>query len=338
MTPLAPLILALTLAQQPPAQQPPAPRPAPASPAPPREDGTHAGAGGGDYRAELSNAGVTLVYHVTPTDLTVAQRIRFELAVTAPPGWSVTWPAVSDKLGRATVVDTSDGRDGLKQTRTYTLEPYLPGDDTLPALSVSASPRDPQAGADPVTLTTEPVPLTIRALLPDSDPTDPSKLDPRLRDPRDLAAPPRMTPWLIGAGAAAATALIALGFVLASRKRTPPADPAAAALARIEAIAAAAPASTPQRDAALDALALAAREYLQARSVPDALGAATPELVARISRVPAIAPVAPQLTALLARVDAARFDPRHQALAPGALAAELASLLRSTIAREEAKA
>lgn len=285
-----------------------------------------------EHRAELSSAGAALVYRVAPTDLTVAQRVRVELSVTAPAGWSVSWPAVGEKLGRATVVDTTDTRDGAAQTRTYTLEPFLPGEDTIPPLSVSVSPRDPQAGAAPVTLTTEPVTLSIRALLAESDADAP--VEPQLRDVRDDAgASEGMPGWMIGALAALVPGALGIAYVLATRRRAAPADPASAALARIDAIAAGpAPGSSPQRNAALDDLASAARAFLQSRGVSDAVGAATPDLATRLSSHPVFNAAPARLTELLSAIDAARFDPRSQGVAPPTLAAELGAVLRPALA------
>ncbi len=284
----------------------------------------------GEYRSELSTGGVSLLYRVIPTDLTVAQRIRVELTVTVPPGWSVSWPAVGEKLGRAAVVETADARDANKHTRTFTLEPYLPGDDTVPALSVSASPRDPQTTAEPVTLTTESVPLTIKALLAETDADKP--VDAQFRDARDDSGSKSGTPaWLIGA--VGVSAMLATGIVLASRRRVALPDLSRAALAKVDALAAAKPPATAaDRNAALDQTAHAAREFLQARAVRNAIGTATTDLGARITSVPSLAPAAARITELLATIDSARFDPRHEGVAPGTIAAELAAVLRSTLA------
>lgn len=342
MSLLAPLVLAAVLALAPQGKDgtgaPPATPPTP--PTPPTPGAPAAPAGTGEYRAELSSGGATLVYRVVPTQLTVAQRVQVQLTVEAPAGWSVSWPAVGEKLGRATVVDTADNREGLKQTRTITLEPYLPGDDTIPALSVSVSPRDPQAGAAPVTLTTMPVPLAIRALIGEGDTQNPFEAE--LRDARS----PEEAGWLwkywnalrprtrarIRNGALFGGVFVVAGVValIVRRKPEPVDDHAGTALARLDALAAGPAASShAARDAALDQIGAAARDFLQARGVASAVGASTPELA---SRLPASNPGTPRIVELLSGVDSARFDPRNQTQAPGPLAAQLAAVLRSTFA------
>lgn len=329
MTPLlAPLLAGgILLAQPSRSATPPTPAQAPAV------DAATVPPASGEYRAELSNSDATLTYLVSPTDLVVAQRIRLELTVTAPAGWSVSWPAVGERLGRATVVDTSDRRDGLKQTRIIVLEPYLPGADTIPPLSVSASPRDPQSGAAPVTLTTEPVPLNIHALL--ADPKAEEMLDAELRPAHGADdAASGWTPGRIGVAAALGVVSVAaaIGVIAALKRRRAPVDPAFAALARIEAVAGApAPTSAPHRNRALDELSHAVREFLQARGVENAVGAATPDLAPRIARVPALAPLAGRVGELLGSIDSARFDPRRQGALPGAIASELAGVLRPAL-------
>jgi hypothetical protein len=284
----------------------------------------------GEYRADRSARDVSLGYSVSPTDLTVAQRIVVTLRVTAPAGWSIAWPAVGEKLGRATVVSTTDARDGLTHTRTITLEPYLPGDDTIPSLSVSVSPRDPQAAASPVTLSTEPVKLTIRALLPD-DPAQSLEL-PQLRGEREPAGSKPVPVAAIIGGAVALLGAGVAGAVIATRRKPVAVDHAALALAAIDAVAAApAPTSGAARNAALDELGAAARRFLQARGVAGAVGAATPDLAPMLARVPHVAAVADRLTALLTAIDAARFDPRRASEAPGPLAAQLAAVLRTLV-------
>jgi hypothetical protein len=303
--PAALLALALSLAGT--------PALADAPPTPPARTQSHSTGGEPDRPA------LTLELDIDAAELSVAERLTLSLRLRSPVGSvpTLNLPKPGETFGGFTVADVvrsparlaDDGRRELGVR--VVLEPFLPGERTLP--SISATLGEARVRSDEVT-------VRVRSVLdPKADPREAASLAPP-KPPLDLA-PPRSIAPIIAAGAVGVFTLAALaGFVVARRlgARTPaPVDPIAAAksdLAAARAEGALSAASFVDR-AVLGRGARALRAYAAARFGEAAIEQ-TPEELAGAARGPAPAggPAGSlsgerlaELAAILSELDAHRF-------------------------------
>lgn len=111
----------------------------------------------------------TVELHLPTRSITTAQRLELTLSVTAPFTDHVTLPGLNQDFGEFTLVDhqaterTLAGKSMFGYRSTYLLEPFLPGEYTLPRLTVY---RQQEHGlATP--LYTEPQTIMVHSVLGD---------------------------------------------------------------------------------------------------------------------------------------------------------------------------
>lgn len=174
----------------------------------------------------LSESGpLSVSLEVSSSEISTVDSIDVELVASLEPGlpaWAVTlpervvfedagWTVVSFEAGPS--IPLAGGRRGRRLEAR--LEPFLPGEVVVPALSVTAG--DP-AGGDAVLVETKPVAVTVSSVLPAvaEDGTGDGGLG-ELRAP-----PPRGASglvWVIAGSAAAALVLLITGVVVAIGRR-----------------------------------------------------------------------------------------------------------------------
>jgi len=149
------------------------------------------------------NGPVALTLKVSRRQITAADHVELVLEARAGESDKVQFPtpAADRKLGKFTVTRTRSGEPRLVgdnqvlRSQVYELEPFLPGDYEIPALTI-------RFGAGRV-IKTDPVPVRVVSVLPDSS---------RLPDIKEIVPPvalPRLAPWIYGA---VLVALVAAGF------------------------------------------------------------------------------------------------------------------------------
>lgn len=184
---------------------------------------------------EAENVDVKL--RVSAAEITASDRVLVEIEAVAPEGEEINFPQFEDKLGEFQVVDSrrssprlvDEGRVLVKQS--YELEPFLPGDYSLPALKIEHG--SPEARA---TLETEEVLIKVASVLPEEE-AEP--------DIKEIAPPvelPGTPPWVYGVIALGILALAAGAYFLWKRRRIaeedaiPPVPPHEQAYEELEAL------------------------------------------------------------------------------------------------------
>ena len=170
---------------------------------------------------------------VSRSELTVADRIDLLLEASSPEDRSVEFPSPEENLGEFRVIETRGGspkllEDGrVAEDRTYVLEPFLPGDYTIPAMSVRFPRKVDDASTDTeITIETEPIPILVTSVLP-TPPADPgaSGDDPPTHtapDIKEASGPldlPGWPPWVYWVAGGAIVALLIGGIYFWRRRR-----------------------------------------------------------------------------------------------------------------------
>ncbi len=162
---------------------------------------------------------VSLTLKVSRREITAADRVELVLEALTPEEQQIEFPSFDEKLGEFAVVDSRTSAPRLVEggrvltAKSFELEPFLPGEYTLPVLTVRHGPK----GADEDSIrsieTTEQT-IDVQSVLPDSaEPPDIKEIAP----PVDL---PREHPWwLYAAGVLTVLALAAGYFWWKRRKR-----------------------------------------------------------------------------------------------------------------------
>lgn len=184
-----------------------------------------------ERRAE--GGGVEVVARLERGALTTAERTRLRIETRAAEGAEARWPEIADELGslrvaeRETAAERVDSAGRTVRAVTLTLEPFLPGEEPIPALEFGAARGDGVVE----TLRIEPFPVVVTSVLDEES----SLVD----APGVVDAPARARLWLIvGLSAAVAAVVGALAAVIlrAGRKEAqlervvPPHERALAAL------------------------------------------------------------------------------------------------------------
>lgn len=158
-----------------------------------------------------------LTMTVAPTSLDTSQRIRVRFEMLAASGVEPAEPDLAAALpeGLTVVGSSSDARDDAGGTRIifreFDIEPFLPGEYTIAAVSIGAKHSTGEA-IPPVS--TQPVEIKVESVLPPG--TE------ELAAAKSIVEPPRApVPWFwIGVGAA--LAILALGGAMLWLRRPPP--------------------------------------------------------------------------------------------------------------------
>lgn len=251
---------------------------------------------------------LSLQVSVDRTSMNVAQLLTVSLRCETPPGIDVQYPAFESKLGDFSIDSTTDEPDRASagaeprtvRTRRIALEPFLPGDYTIPPIEVKWI-RATESGI----ARTEPIRITVSSLLPAAA----KNADPKALDPgtiRDEYVPPTPTShrsiYIIAGVAFGAGAIAALGFRAILRRRKP-SDPVDAAIAHLTAM-------SYEVDAprVCDAVSIAIRTALADRIDPAARSWQTSETTTKLASANFIGrELAARVTSVLENADNARF-------------------------------
>jgi len=123
-----------------------------------------------EYTNSFSKGPISLDMKVDKTEISTAETITIYLDGKAADGWKPSFPDLSDKLDKFTLLDVSDSspsleEDGsIKVSRTVVLKPFLSGEYNIPPLSLEYTDKDNSRG---VLLSTS-VPISIISLLPEN--------------------------------------------------------------------------------------------------------------------------------------------------------------------------
>ena len=150
---------------------------------------------------------------------TIADRLMFSITVTVDEDYDFDFPPFGEKLdefGIVAVVTSEpvlkdDGR--LERVRTYTLEPFLSGEYTIPSMAIDFWKRG-SGDTDRKVVESEPIELTVASLLP-ADVQDRERHD--IQGPVSL--PQSLTPLWWTLGSLLGIALLIVILVILVRRR-----------------------------------------------------------------------------------------------------------------------
>ena len=250
------------------------------------------------------------------TTMNAAESLAATIRVTSPSSVRVELPSPGEKLDGFSVAATVDepaqaitqaGEWKTVVTRRFTLEPFLPGDYSVPSLEVLWNRVD--SGESGIARTA-PVAVHVVSLLPGAPQgadADPKSLDPgSIRDAYVAKSGRNWRPLVLGAGAGIGAALLTGWGARTLRRRRGGPDRVSASLARI----AAARYSSDRGPVEMchdlaDALHLA----LSDRVDPAAGSLSTNELASRLALSPSLSrECTMDVQRVLERLDAARFS------------------------------
>jgi len=169
------------------------------------------------YTKTIDRGPVSLTVSTDRKELSIADRLNLTLTVEHDESYQVELPAFGDKLEAFGIVDYRTtppalvGTNRVRLARTYTLEPFLSGDYTIPAMTLRFTPASnvvADAAAKTYTLESEPFTIRVTSLLP----ADVAGLTLREIGPPVDLPPPDWRP--VAAGAAALALILALAYGL----------------------------------------------------------------------------------------------------------------------------
>ena len=170
---------------------------------------------------------VSLTLKVSRREITAADRVELVLEALAPEEQQVEFPSFDDKLGEFAVVDSRTSAPRLVEggrvltAKSFELEPFLPGQYTLPALTVRHGPKGADEDAIRSIETTEQT-IDVKSVLPDSAEQPDIK---EIAPPVDLPSEHR---WWLYAGLALIVLALAGGYYFWRRRRRDQAEAAPA--------------------------------------------------------------------------------------------------------------
>jgi hypothetical protein len=179
----------------------------------------------GAVERTVTQGPVTLTERLDHTQINVAQRVHLLLRASVPDGYALTMPSPGEKLGGFSIVESSNQPPALLYGRlvrevAFTLEPFLPGEYSIPAFEIG---YQRQSGGANGSAKTEPVTIRVAALVQDDAKLDPGPI-------RGVIAPERVGSWAAPIlGAIAGAGLISgAGIVAYRRHRKRPGGPTVA--------------------------------------------------------------------------------------------------------------
>ncbi|RJX32928.1 MAG: DUF4381 family protein [Desulfurivibrio sp.] len=185
---------------------------------------------------ELASGELRVQLTLSSPQISIAEQLQLTLTAMAPEDFTVSLPEFTESVGDFTLTNTTaspktltGGR--LSQGRTLTLAPFLPGEYTIPAMTVSAT--DSRHPDQKATVTMPARTIAVTSLL------DQNEKDPQLADIYAPLTQPAPTLYYLLAGGAAVMLLCALLYFFWRRSRRqqappPPLPPHATALAAID--------------------------------------------------------------------------------------------------------
>lgn len=268
----------------------------------------------GPIEREVRTGPVVLVLRVKQGEIRVAERFEVELEARTDRDHDLVLPAAPAQWGELRVVSVRDetprrGGDGsLVLLRRMKLEPFLDGEYTFPAISVTCTSLS-DAGGKASEVSTEPMTVRVVSNLSEEERGDASKLD--VEAVRAILPVPEEAGrswWWVGVGGVAVGVLgVAAGVWIARRRRGVASSVLEAALPRIRGIRGAIEADMASR-AQVDEMMALTRLCLVERCDPRAAGMTTEELRRVCVEWPALALGESQrLVEAMAACDEARF-------------------------------
>ena len=155
---------------------------------------------------------ISLTVKVDRREITAADRIELVLEALAPEDQQIEFPTFDEKLEEFHIVDShvsaprlvDDGR--VLISKSFELEPFLPGEYAIPAMAVRFGPRDAEDNQKQ-SIETAGLAIDVKSVLPDS-PDEPDIKE--IAPPVELPDEPRW--WLYATVALAILALAAAGY------------------------------------------------------------------------------------------------------------------------------
>ncbi len=266
-------------------------------------------AAGGPVQTLVETDRASLLVRAERSTLTTAQTVRLRLEAEAPPGASVQWPDLGEKLGAFTIVDhlglppkrTEDGRRVV--SRVYTLAPFLAGEYEIPPLEV----RFVGPGEEEMSLRSQPLRIEVTSVL-DDPPSELSVGEPL--GPAALPESPSPDPWPWIAGGVGVAVALAAGAAVAIQRRGrgegPAADPVRTARAGLAQLAVSGASGSAPAAQEIDDLVRPALARLLGSREAGATSAELNELARRLVPAEALA----RVYGYLASADEALFSDR----------------------------
>ncbi len=185
---------------------------------------------------ELASGELRVQLTLSSPQLSIADQLQLTLIATAPEDFEISFPEFTGSaLGDFTLTATTEAPKALvgaqlSQGRTLTLAPFLPGEYSIPAMTVSA--QDKQHPDQKATVTIPARTITVTSFLAKDE------KDPQITDIYAPLSQPLPTLYYLLAGAAAALLLFALLFYFRRRRRRqqPPPPPLPLHVAALAAI------------------------------------------------------------------------------------------------------
>lgn len=184
---------------------------------------------------ELASGELRVQLTLSSPQLSIADQLQLTLTATAPEDFAVSFPEFTGSaLGDFTLTATTEAPKALvgaqlSQGRTLTLAPFLPGEYSIPAMTVSA--QDKQHPDQKATVTIPARTITVTSFLA-KDEKDPQITD--IYAPLDQ--PPPTLYYLLAGGAALLLFALLFYFRRRRRRQQPPPPPLPLHVAALAAI------------------------------------------------------------------------------------------------------
>lgn len=128
---------------------------------------------------ELRSGPLSVQLALSSLQISIAEHLQLTLTAAAPEDFAISFPEFTDSVGDFTLAGTTSTPKELigaqiRQSRTLTLSPYLPGEYSIPAIKVSAQDKQHPDRQTEVTIPARTIPVTS---LLDRDETDPQLAD-----------------------------------------------------------------------------------------------------------------------------------------------------------------
>lgn len=121
------------------------------------------------YHKNFSSGPVQLDMNVDRIKIDTSGRVEVVLKAVGTKGWKPSFPPLPEKIDKFALGSVKDSSslgkdDSITLTRTIILLPFLSGDYTIPSFFLEFKKGEKDSG----TLTTDPVPVTVKTLLPEN--------------------------------------------------------------------------------------------------------------------------------------------------------------------------
>lgn len=166
---------------------------------------------------EMHSGKMAVLLTLSSLEISVAEKLLLTLEVNAPEDYDINFPQFSGKVGDFTLASTKSTPkelkgDRVRQKRTYVLMPYLPGQYTIPPITINAIEKYP--GSDKTEVIIPAHVITITSFLGSDEKNS------QITDIFPLVSPPAPTLYYYLIGGGATLLLIAVLIYLYFRHRS----------------------------------------------------------------------------------------------------------------------